>query len=251
MPAHLVISAPSGSDFPFWDAHHTEAPDLSGGCLLLIDKPYGCSSFDVIRSLQRFRCNRNVRIGHAGTLDPLATGLLILATARLTKEIGHFQGLPKRYTGRICLGYERPSYDLETPICRHIPPGELSKEALDTVRRSLTGELLLRPPLHSAIRTEGVRAYKLARGGSDHSLEPRAMTVDQFEIDANHLPELGFEIRCSKGTYIRSIAAVFGERLGCGAYLSALRRTAIGPYEVNAAWTMDRLLDLSWPGSQR
>ncbi|MCC6754208.1 MAG: tRNA pseudouridine(55) synthase TruB [Saprospiraceae bacterium] len=251
MPTQTAISASSGSDFPFWDVQQTEAPDLARGCLLLVDKPYGYSSFDVIRLLQRFPCNRKVRIGHAGTLDPLATGLLILATGRLTKEIDHFQGLPKQYTGRICLGYERSSHDLETPICSYVPPGELSDQTLETVRRSLTGELLLRPPLHSAIRTQGVRAYKLARGGSDHALEPRAMTVDQFEIDATHFPELAFEIRCSKGTYIRSIAAVFGERLGCGAYLSALRRTAIGPYPVNSAWSLDRLMDLSWPESQR
>lgn len=207
--------------------------NFAEGEVLLLDKPLGWTSFDVVNKL-RWGIKLK-KIGHAGTLDPLATGLLIICTGKMTKQIDTFQAWEKEYTGTISLGKTTPSYDLETPFDSEAPFEHITEEQLLATAAELTGALQQIPPAHSAIKIGGKRAYKSARAGQEIKLEPRSVQVHAFEITGFNLPDVYFRIVCSKGTYIRSLARDFGEMLGTGAHLAALRRTRIGEKHVDDA----------------
>jgi len=209
------------------------------GSVLLIDKPIEWTSFDVVNKLRRILGIR--KIGHAGTLDPLATGLLIICTGKFTKRITEYQGMEKEYTGTMILGQTTPSHDLETEPTDPISLDGLSNEQLLQSASQLTGIIDQVPPLHSAIKIDGKRAYKFARKGVEKKLEARKVEVQIFELTRIELPMVDFRIVCSKGTYIRSLARDFGELTGKGAFLSALRRTRIGEFKVEDAETIPGL----------
>ncbi len=207
-----------------------EAPK---GEILLIDKPYGWSSFQAVKKVKWLL--KAKKVGHAGTLDPLATGLLILCTEKKTKEIESIQGQEKEYTGTITVGATTPSYDMETEPNQTFPFDHITLELINETLPKFIGDISQIPPLFSAIKVDGKRAYTLARQGSDHELKSRIINIREFEITRFELPEIDFRVCCSKGTYIRSLAFDFGKALGSGAYLSALRRTKIGNYSVENA----------------
>jgi len=206
------------------------------GSVLLIDKPLEWTSFDVVNKLRRVLQMR--KIGHAGTLDPLATGLLIICTGSKTKSINDFMGLEKEYTGTMVIGQTTPSHDLETEPTEPVSLEGLTAEDMHQYTTAFTGSISQVPPLHSAIKIDGKRAYRFARKGVEKKLEPRQVMVTVFELTRIELPEVDFRIVCSKGTYIRSLVRDFGEVCGKGAYLKALRRTRIGPYRVEDARTL-------------
>jgi tRNA pseudouridine55 synthase len=203
------------------------------GRLLLINKPYDWTSFDVVNKL-RYKLKVK-KVGHAGTLDPLATGLLIICTGKMTKRIEEFMGLEKEYTGTFVVGQTTPSFDLETELTEALDLSAVTENAIRSAAVSLTGKLDQLPPIHSAIKVGGKRAYQFARSGKPLELQPRPVEISEFEITGINLPEVSFKIVCSKGTYIRSIARDFGQALGVGAYLSDLCRTRIGPYLLSDA----------------
>lgn len=206
------------------------------GGLILIDKDYRWTSFDVIkkiRSILRIR-----KIGHAGTLDPLATGLLIICTGKKTKEIQYFQELRKEYTGVFHLGATRPSHDKETEINERSSLEGITKEKISNIADYFVGKIEQRPPSFSAIKKGGKRLYEFARKGEKVKVEPREVEVYKFEISDIDLPQVSFRLQCSKGFYVRSLARDFGLALGCGAYLDQLRRTAIGDYTIDQAMTV-------------
>ncbi len=209
------------------------------GTVLLVDKPLTWTSFDIVKKL---RYHLKVKkIGHAGTLDPLATGLLILCTGKMTKQIDTYQAQEKEYTGTFTIGATTPSYDLETEVENEKEYGHIKKEDLLKAATSLTGFIDQVPPIFSAIKVDGKRAYKGARNGEDVKLKSRMVEVKSFELTGINLPDVEFKIICSKGTYIRSLARDFGEVLGIGAYLSSLRRTRIGDFNVDDAKTIEEL----------
>ena len=209
------------------------------GQMLLIDKPLNWTSFDVVRKLRRLV--RTKKIGHAGTLDPLATGLLILCTGKYTKRINEYMAQEKEYTGTITLGASTPTYDLESEPVAQKDPADITPELVGAVIvKQFTGPIDQVPPAHSAIKVDGKRVYELARKGKEVKLEPRRITVKTFEITAFRLPVLEFRVVCSTGTYIRSLANDLGAALGCGGYLSSLRRTRIGEYSVDQALNMEQ-----------
>lgn len=203
------------------------------GAILLIDKPRDWSSFDVVKKLRWAAPKR--KAGHAGTLDPLATGLLIVCTGDYTKKISGIQDLPKTYTGVIQFGATTPSYDAETPIESNPEVNEYSFENVMQHASAFTGLIEQIPPAYSAVLINGTRAYKLARRGEEVNPEPRKVTIYDFKLSCVQWPEVFFEVHCSKGTYIRSLAHDLGQAVGCGAYLKALRRTKIGDYSVEYA----------------
>ncbi len=209
------------------------------GKLLLIDKPAGISSFGVIKHIRdRIKDKygiKKIKVGHAGTLDPLATGLLIVCTGKMTKRIHEYQGLPKTYSGIIRLGATTPSYDLETDIDKTYPFEHITGKMVKDAAREMTGEILQRPPIYSAIKKKGERMYEKARRGEKTELPPRKVHIHSFDITRIQLPDVYFRIECSKGTYIRSVAFDFGEKLHSGAHLAQLRRDAIGQYHVSDA----------------
>lgn len=207
--------------------------------IILIDKPLEWTSFDVVNKLRKKL--KIKKIGHAGTLDPLATGLLILCTGKFTKRIDEFQALEKEYTGNLVIGQTTPSHDLETPVSTAKDINHVSNELIKEATKKFTGIIQQIPPIHSAIKIDGKRAYKLARKGKEPELKPREVTVSEFEITAIELPNVSFRIVCSKGTYIRSIVRDFGEDLGVGAYLSKLCRTRIGAFHLKDAVTIDAI----------
>lgn len=209
------------------------------GRILLIDKPYEWTSFDVVNKL-RYKLKIK-KIGHAGTLDPLATGLLIICVGKMTKRIEEFMGLEKEYTGKFVIGQTTPSHDLETEVSAAADISGITELMIREATRTFTGVISQLPPLHSAIKIGGKRAYQFARKGKEVALEPRQVEVSTFEITAIQLPEISFRIVCSKGTYIRSIARDFGDALGVGAYLSHLCRTRIGPYLLSNATTIEEV----------
>lgn len=212
-----------------------EVPDE--GELILVDKPLTWTSFDVVKKL-KWGCKFK-KIGHAGTLDPLATGLLILCTGRMTKQIDSFQAQEKEYEGKLVLGKTTPSVDLETDFDQEYPTGHITEADLTEAARQLTGTLQQLPPIYSAVRVDGERLYKKARRGETVEIKPREVTVSLFEIDSNNFPEIKFRIICSKGTYVRSLVQDFGQLLNSGAYLSTLRRTRIGEYNVANAHQLE------------
>ena len=217
--------------------------DFNKGEVILIDKPSGCSSFKVIKEIRN--TIRVKKVGHAGTLDPMATGLLIVATGKKTKSISEYQAFEKTYTGTITIGKSSPSMDLET--IRHggseKPFNHISDKDIYKVRDEFLGTIKQIPPMYSAIKYKGKSLYHLARKGKEIEREPREISIYNFEIKRIELPQIDFEITCSKGTYIRVIANDFGEKLNCGGLLSSLRRTKIGDYLVSDAFTVNEFVE--------
>jgi tRNA pseudouridine55 synthase len=204
-----------------------------------LDKPREWTSFDVVKQVKRY--TREKKVGHAGTLDPLATGLLLICTGKKTKTIPVLQDAEKEYTGTITLGIETPSFDLETEIEQRWDISHLTRELVEAAIGPLTGEIQQVPPMHSAIKLNGQRAYTLARKGETAELKSRPVIIRAFEITRFELPEVDFRIVCTKGTYIRSLARDLGRNLDMGACLTALRRTRIGEYKVEDAMTMEQM----------
>lgn len=204
---------------------------------MLIDKPLEWTSYDVIRKLRKII---NIKkIGHAGTLDPLASGLLIVCTGKFTKKINEYMAQEKEYTGTITLGAVTPTYDRESQPESFKSLDGITDEIITEKTKQFTGEILQTPPIHSAIKQNGKPVYLMARKGLDVVLEPRKITIKEFEITKIDLPVITFKVVCSTGTYIRSLANDFGLALGCGGYLSELRRTRIGNFKVEDAMTME------------
>ena len=221
--------------------------DFKNGQVLLIDKPLNWTSFQVVNKLrweikQRFNI-KNIKVGHAGTLDPLATGLLIICTGKQTKEIDIYQGQIKEYTGTITIGATTPSYDLETEIDKAFSIEHISEELLKETTKQFIGEIQQKPPIFSAIKKDGKRLYELARKGETTEIKARTVTVSEFEITNINLPKVNFKVICSKGTYIRSLAFDFGIALKSGAYLSALRRTKIGEFSVDKGLSVEEFIE--------
>ena len=215
------------------------------GTVFLIDKPLDWTSFDTvnfIRSLfMRFYGIRKLKVGHAGTLDPLATGLLILCTGKMTKQIDSFQAQVKTYTGTILLGQTTPTFDLESEPNAFFPTDGITPEQIEVARKQFIGDLKQYPPKYSAIKIKGKRAFDYARSDEEIELKARDVRIDNFKISLDRFPELDFEVTCSKGTYIRSLAHDFGRALGNGACLKTLRRTRIGDFRVEDAWQLEDL----------
>lgn len=212
------------------------------GRVLLINKPLEWTSFDVVNKL-RYRLKTR-KIGHAGTLDPLATGLLIICTGKMTKRIDEFQAQEKEYTGKFVLGQSTPSHDLETEVSEPEDISSINEGQIRSAVQNFLGTIQQIPPLHSAIKVDGKRAYKLARKGKDVELKPREVFIKEFEITSISKPVVEFRVVCSKGTYIRSLARDFGKALGTVAYLSELCRTRIGNFKLADALTIDQVLPL-------
>jgi len=217
------------------------------GQMLLINKPLGWTSFDVVNkirfALRGFTSNKKIKVGHAGTLDPLATGLLIVCTGKFTKRIDEFQGMPKSYRATIKLGAKTPSYDAETEESETYDISGLSIVEVENAMKEFVGQIEQFPPMYSAIKKDGIKLYELARKGEAVDLVARQVEVTKFDLIENRWPEIVVHIDCSKGTYIRSMAHDLGKALGIGAYLTALERTAIGEFEVSQALTLNAFLD--------
>ena len=206
------------------------------GRVLLINKPLEWTSFDAVRKIRNLI--RIKKVGHAGTLDPLATGLLIICTGKFTKKINEYMAKEKEYTGSFTLGATTPTYDLESEPVNFKPVDGLTEESIRSATKIFTGPILQIPPAHSAIKVEGKRVYELARQGKEVKLEPRPVTIYEFGITKIDMPVVHFRVVCSTGTYIRSLANDFGQALGCGAYLSSLCRTRIGEFKLEDAITI-------------
>jgi tRNA pseudouridine55 synthase len=226
---------------------------MSSPEIILIDKPYRWTSFDVVKKIRNLLTQKQkaetgikpkLKVGHAGTLDPLATGLLIVCTGSFTKRIDEIQAAEKEYTGTIVLGATRPSYDMETEIDQHFDISHIDEKKIAEVALSFTGNILQTPPAHSAVKVDGVRAYKKARKGHAVEIKPKTIHIREFEITSVNLPEVHFRVVCSKGTYIRSLANDLGKALQSGAYLSALCRTRIGEFSLKDALNMDAFREL-------
>lgn len=220
----------------------TQNLDYLSGQVILIDKPVNRTSFDVVARIRRL--TKVKKVGHAGTLDPLATGLLIVCTGKKTKEISEYQGQRKKYTGIITLGKSSPSMDLATEITESVLPNDLSDEKILAVRNKFLGNIEQVPPMFSALKHKGKALYKLARAGKEVERAPRQVEIFSFDLTRIDLPDIHFEISCSKGTYIRVIADDFGKELGCGGILSLLRRTEIGDYKVDDAFDLNEFTSL-------
>ena len=222
--------------------------DYQTGETLLIDKPLGWTSFDVVNKIRwniKQKLNiKKIKVGHAGTLDPLATGLLVICTGKNTKLIEGMIGQDKEYSGTILLGKTTPSYDLETTFDVEVDVPPLSLAVLESVRLSFLGEQEQVPPVYSAKQVNGKRAYDYAREGKELILKPNWIKINSFEIDASSYPEITFVIKCSKGTYIRSIAHDFGKKMGIGGTLISLRRTNSGPFSIDKAQTIENWIEL-------
>ncbi|MGP8215606.1 MAG: tRNA pseudouridine(55) synthase TruB [Bacteroidia bacterium] len=216
---------------------------LKGG-VLLVNKPFEWTSFDVVNKIRRAllkKYDKRLKVGHAGTLDPLATGLLIICTGAFTKRINEFQDLEKEYEGVFALGATRPSYDKETEIDETFPTAHITGDMLQQAAKSFTGEIEQVPPAHSAIKVDGKRAYESARRGIDVKMSPRKVTIKEMEVKRLDETHVHFRVVCSKGTYIRSLARDFGLALKSGAYLDSLSRTRIGNFRLLQALTLDEI----------
>jgi tRNA pseudouridine55 synthase len=219
-----------------------QADDFLNGQILLIDKPLTWSSFQAVNKLKyilkrNFDLPKKFKIGHAGTLDPLASGLLIICTGKFTKKITEIQAQPKEYTGTFFIGATTPSYDLETEIDQTYPITHIDDAIIHQTVVQFLGEIDQKPPVFSAIKKDGVRLYEHARAGVEVEITSRKTTIYEFEITRIAMPEIGFRVVCSKGTYIRSLAYDFGKAMQSGSHLTALRRTKIGDYKVENAIT--------------
>lgn len=213
------------------------------GEVLLINKPYRWTSFDVVGKIRNSFKPLKLKVGHAGTLDPLATGLLIVCTGKMTKQIDSFQAQEKEYTGTFVLGATTPSYDLETAVIPQGPVDQLSEDQIKAACLPFIGDIEQFPPAHSAVKVDGERLYLKARRGEEVELKARKVQITEFEITRIALPEVDFRVVCSKGTYIRSLANDFGKALGCGAYLSKLCRTRSGAYHLSDAYEVMELVN--------
>jgi len=215
------------------------------GEILLINKPYQWTSFDVVNNIRVFLRGglgiKKIKIGHTGTLDPLATGLLILCTGKFTRQIEQFKDLDKEYTGTFTLGATTPSFDLETKVDSVHPWDHINEQDIQTVVKFMTGTFPQVPPVYSAIKIKGKRSYDYARKDQEVIVNPKQITISAFEITGLRLPYVDFRVSCSKGTYIRAMARDFGKALNCGAHLSALCRTRIGHYHLRDAYELDDL----------
>lgn len=217
--------------------------NIKDGQVLLFDKPLHWTSFQVVNKVrwlikQKFGLKK-IKVGHAGTLDPLATGLVILCTGMATKTIESLMGQTKVYTGELTLGATTPSYDLETEIDKIYETTHITEDLIEEALKAFQGDIMQKPPVFSALKKEGKRLYEFARKGEEVDIPKRQVKIDYFKITENHLPKLNFEVQCSKGTYIRSLAFDFGKALDSGAYLSELRRTQIGDYTVEDALSIE------------
>ena len=213
----------------------------NNGQTLLVDKDLDWTSFDVVKKIKNIiKCKK---VGHAGTLDPLATGLLIICTGKNTKKINDIQNQDKVYTGEFILGKSTPSHDLETEFNSQKDIKNITSDRIEEVSKRFVGEQLQRPPKFSAVKVNGKRAYEYARDNEDVKIKEKNINIYEFKITEFNLPNISFKISCTKGTYIRSIARDFGEKLGCGAVLSKLRRTEIGNYNVENAFKINDLAD--------
>jgi tRNA pseudouridine55 synthase len=220
------------------------AEEILEGQVILVDKPLTWSSFQAVNKLKyalkrELGLPKKFKIGHAGTLDPLATGLLIICTGKFTKRITEIQGQPKEYTGTFKLGATTPSYDLETEIDENFSINHINETLINQILPQFLGEIDQKPPVFSAIKKDGIRMYEHARAGVEMEMESRKTTIHEFEITRIDLPEVDFRVVCSKGTYIRSLANDFGKALESGAHLTVLRRTKIGDYSVENAVSPD------------
>jgi tRNA pseudouridine55 synthase len=211
------------------------------GRVLLINKPLRWTSFDAVRKIRNLI--RIKKVGHAGTLDPLAIGLLIICTGKFTKKINEYMAREKEYTGSFTLGATTPTYDLESEPVNFKPFEHITSSLIKDAAARLTGEIMQVPPAHSAIKIDGKRVYELARQGKEVKIDPRKVTIKEFEITAIELPLVHFRVVCSTGTYIRSLANDFGEALGCGAHLSGLCRTRIGEFKLEEATTIEEMVE--------
>ena len=222
------------------------AEDFQSGQILLIDKPLHWTSFQVVNKLrwelkQAFKLKK-IKVGHAGTLDPLATGLLVICTGKMTKQIDSFQAQIKEYTGTFVVGSTTPSFDLETEIDKTYPTAHLTPELIHQTTTQFIGEIEQFPPVFSAIKKDGKRLYEFARAGEDVDIKSRSVSIEEFEITNIDSFNIDFRVVCSKGTYIRSLANDFGKALSSGAHLSALRRTKIGAFDVAKATTIENFI---------
>lgn len=222
-----------------------ENTNLLEGGVLLINKPLEWTSFDVVkkaRNLLRTQFEvKKIKVGHAGTLDPLASGLLVVCTGKFTKRIAEFQGQEKEYTGTFTLGATTPSYDLETEIDQTFPTANIKNESIESAIKKFTGTIDQFPPVFSALKKDGERLYEKARRGEEVQVDARQVHIHEFEITRVYLPKIDFRVVCSKGTYIRSLAHDFGKALNSGAHLSSLCRTRIGNFHLNQAIDIETL----------
>ena len=216
--------------------------DFAEGQLLLVNKPYNWTSFDVVGKIRNSFKPLKLKVGHAGTLDPLATGLLIVCTGKMTKQIDTFQSEEKEYTGAMVLGAATPSYDMETIPHQKFGISHITGQQIKDACQQFIGDIQQYPPAHSAIKIDGERLYEKARRGEDVELRLRNVTISEFEITDINLPEINFRVVCSKGTYIRSLVHDFGKALNNGAYLSQLRRTRSGDFKVEDAYEVMELV---------
>lgn len=222
------------------------AEDFKNGQVLLIDKPLNWTSFQVVNKLRwairkKFALKK-IKVGHAGTLDPLATGLLVICTGKKTKTIDQLQAETKEYTGCLRLGETTPSYDLETAVDKSWPIDHISNDMIELATKHFLGKIKQSPPIFSAVKQDGVRLYEKARKGESVEIKKREVEIFDFEITRIEMPDVDFRVTCSKGTYIRSLAYDFGKHLGSGAHLTSLRRTRSGDFKVDKAETIEQFL---------
>jgi tRNA pseudouridine55 synthase len=215
--------------------------EFATGKVILIDKPLRWTSFDVVKKIRGLI--KISKVGHAGTLDPLATGLLIVCTGKFTKNINEYMAAEKEYTGSFTLGATTPTYDLESDPVFQSSLEHITDAMIHEATKKFLGEIMQVPPIYSAIKKEGTAAYVLARRGQEVKMEPRAITIKEFEITAIELPRVDFRVVCTTGTYIRSLAFDFGNELGCGGYLSGLIRTRIGSFKLDETMSLDNFIE--------
>jgi tRNA pseudouridine55 synthase len=230
----------------FDKSRSNQVADFMSGVVLLIDKPIGWTSFDVVNKIRgKIRHSlgiKKIKVGHAGTLDPLATGLLIVCTGKLTKEIDTLQAQDKEYSGHITLGGTTVTYDSEFPPDQSYPFDHITEQSLIKATSLFLGKISQIPPIYSAIKINGQTAYSLARKGKEVAMKAREVSIFRFDVTNTAMPEIAFDVKCSKGTYIRSLAHDYGKALHSGAYLSSLRRESIGSYSVQEAFSMDDIV---------
>ncbi len=219
---------------------------IEEGEVFLIDKPLNYTSFQVVKKLRNILKNKfnlnKLKVGHAGTLDPLASGLLIICTGRMTKQISDFQNLDKEYVGTMSIGSTTPSYDLETKIDRTFSTDHINENLLNKIKDNFIGTIDQVPPIFSAVKKNGKRLYKYAREGKKIDIKSKKVTINKFDLKHIYIPKIDFEVNCSKGTYIRSLINDFGRDLNSGAHLVSLRRTKIGSFSINNSITIDEFI---------
>ncbi|MDB5154054.1 MAG: truB [Mucilaginibacter sp.] len=223
---------------------YSDIQEFAEGQLLLVNKPYEWTSFDVVGKIRNAFKPLKLKVGHAGTLDPLATGLLIICTGKMTKQIDSFQAEEKEYTGTMVLGAVTPTYDLESEPEQQFATDHITTEQINEACKRFIGDIQQYPPAHSAVKIDGERLYEKARRGEEVELRLRNVTISKFEITRIDLPEVDFRVICSKGTYIRSLVNDFGKALNNGAYLSRLRRTRSGNFKATDAWEVMEIVNV-------